>query len=277
MSKWGKRLWRMAAIAGVAGGAIVAGAPAAAQGDLLVAPTRVVIDGRRGTEVILSNIGSQEAVYRVNLELRRMGDDGRLIDVPLEEANMLEQAALEMIRYAPRRITLPPGQPQAIRIATRPPEGLPDGEYRAHMSFRAIPRPTAADPAQASDGVAIQLIPIYAVSIPIIIRQGKLESQLAMSHASLAQDADGASFQLVMDRSGSASTFGELRIFRGGSDELLYRVAGVAVYPEVDRRVVSMRLTPEQAAALRGPVRIEYVEAPENGGRLIASLETVLG
>ena len=30
----------------------------AAQGDLLVAPTRLVLDGRRGGEVILSNIGS---------------------------------------------------------------------------------------------------------------------------------------------------------------------------------------------------------------------------
>ena len=30
-------------------------------GDLLIAPTRIMLDGRRGTEVILNNIGNEEA------------------------------------------------------------------------------------------------------------------------------------------------------------------------------------------------------------------------
>ena len=44
-----------------------------------------------------------------------------------------------MIVYAPRNVTLAPHEPQAIRIAARPPQGLPDGEYRVHLLFRAIP------------------------------------------------------------------------------------------------------------------------------------------
>jgi len=36
--------------------------PLAAQGDLLIAPTRLILDGRRGGEVILSNIGDEEIV-----------------------------------------------------------------------------------------------------------------------------------------------------------------------------------------------------------------------
>ena len=46
--------------------------PAAAQGDLLVAPTRVIMDGRGTANVILSNIGTEEATYRISAELRRM-------------------------------------------------------------------------------------------------------------------------------------------------------------------------------------------------------------
>ena len=46
--------------------------PHAGVGDLLVAPTRVVLDGRRGTEIILNNIGDDVATYRVSVELRRM-------------------------------------------------------------------------------------------------------------------------------------------------------------------------------------------------------------
>ena len=42
--------------------------------------------------------------------------------------------------------TLAPHQPQAIRIAARPPQGLPDGEYRVHLLFRAIPPATPGRP-----------------------------------------------------------------------------------------------------------------------------------
>ena len=45
-------------------------------GDLLVAPTRIVLDGGRGTEIILNNIGEDVATYRISVELRRMTPDG---------------------------------------------------------------------------------------------------------------------------------------------------------------------------------------------------------
>ena len=111
---------------------LAAATPSAAQGDLLIAPTRLILDGRRGGEVILSNVGNEEATYRVTLELRRMTVEGKLEEVDESQASVSEKAALEMIRYAPRRVTLPPDEPQAIRITARPGPELPDGEYRVH-------------------------------------------------------------------------------------------------------------------------------------------------
>ena len=145
--------------------------PAQAAGDLLVAPTRVVLDGDRGTEVILNNIGSETATYRISLELRRMTADGRLEEVSEEQSNQIEQAAKAMIRYAPRRVTLPPNQPQAIRLGVRAPEGLADGEYRVHLLFRAIPEArSVTDQTVPDGGFTIALTPIYGVTIPIIVR-----------------------------------------------------------------------------------------------------------
>ena len=94
--------------------------PANAAGDLLIAPTRVVLDGRRGTEVILNNIGTEEATYRITLELRRMNDRGRLDEVDPVAATDKEKSAIDVIRYAPRRVTLPPNQPQSIRVGLIP-------------------------------------------------------------------------------------------------------------------------------------------------------------
>src|SRR5690242_16710155 len=104
-------------------------APArAGVGDLLVAPTRIVLDGRKGAEVILNNIGEEPATYRISIEFRRMTEDGSLVDVTEPSAD--DKVAEDMIVYAPRRVTLVPHQPQSIRIAARAPQGLPDGEYR---------------------------------------------------------------------------------------------------------------------------------------------------
>ncbi len=258
---------------------VSAAVPAAAQGDLLVAPTRVILDGGRGTEVILSNIGSEEATYRIGLELRRMTENGRLETVQSTEANDTEAAALDMIRYAPRRITLPPGQPQAVRLAARPGADLPDGEYRVHMSFKAIPKVrevTEAAPAPTT-GVSIQLTPIYGVTIPIIVRHGRVEAQVAITQPRVEQGEDGPVLALTMSRNGDSSTYGELRVTKSGVDEPLVVSRGLAIYPEIGIREVRIPISQEQAASINGQLRFEYREMPESGGGLIASVDAVVG
>lgn len=253
-------------------------APIKAQGDLLVAPTRVILDGSRGTEVILSNIGSEEATYRIGLELRRMADDGRLEPVERTDATAAEEAALGMIRYAPRRITLPPGQPQAVRLAARPGANLPDGEYRVHMSFKAIPKPReATEQAENASGVSIQLIPVYGVTIPIIVRHGRVEAQVAITQPTIVQGESGPELSISLSRVGDSSTYGSLQITKPGREDPVMLLNGVAIYPEVADREVRIRLTPEQAASLRGQIRVEYRETVEAGGGLIAAVDGFLG
>ncbi|WP_416830517.1 MAG: molecular chaperone [Erythrobacter sp.] len=262
----------------VAASTVALAAPVQAQGDLLVAPTRVILDGSRGTEVILSNIGSEEATYRIELELRRMLENGRLEPVERTDANAIEEAALGMIRYAPRRITLPPGQPQAVRLAARPGADLADGEYRVHMSFKAIPRPRdVSDQDQQTDGVSIQLIPIYGVTIPIIVRQGRVEAQVALNQPSIVQGEAGPELSLSISRAGESSTYGVLSVTKPGLPEPIVELRGVAVYPELNEREVRVRLTPDQRANLTGQLRIEYREMPEAGGGLIAAVDSFLG
>ena len=252
--------------------------PVLAQGDLLVAPTRVILDGRRGTEVILSNIGSEEATYRITLELRRMDETGRLTEVAEETVTATETAALEMIRYAPRRITLPPGQPQAVRISARPDASLPDGEYRAHMLFRAVPKPRlVTEDATTASGVSINLVPIYGISIPIIVRHGQIDAQAAIERPMIGQGEAGPELRLNISRSGSSSTYGTLRVLKPGIKEPIYEARGIAVYPEIGRRSVVLPLSVEQAAGMTGDLRLEYREMPEAGGGLIASVDTVIG
>lgn len=272
------RTFAKTTLCGLTGLALLAPSAGAAQGDLLIAPTRLVLDGRRGGEVILSNMGNEPETYRVTLELRRMDENGNLEVVQEAAANATEKASLEMIRYAPRRVTLPPSQPQAIRISARPGADLPDGEYRVHMAFAALPKvhPVSAAPADKK-GIAIDLIPIYGIVMPIIVRKGELTVKAGLANAHLVHTPKGDGFAVDMTRSGDESIYGDLLVYPRGAKDPVFVARGIGVYPEITVRHASFAVSPAQEAAMKGPVHVEFREAVENGGGLITSLDTVLG
>lgn len=261
-------------------GAMLVGLPGAATagvGDLLVAPTRVVLDGRRGTEIILNNIGDEPATYRISVEFRRMTPEGTLVDVPAPNAE--EKAAADMIVYAPRRVTLAPHQPQSIRIAARPPQGLPDGEYRVHLLFRAIPPAlpvTSKDAQSAASGLSFQLIPVYGVTIPVIVRLGNLEATAAISNVELEKKDGKPVISLDLSRRGARSTFGEVRVLKAGVKDPIALLKGVAVYTEIGSRHVAVPLDDSFKGEIAGPVTVQYLETSRDGTEKLAETQAVL-
>src|SRR5437868_14439493 len=241
-------------VAALAAPLLISSTPARAGiGDLLVAPTRIVLDGRKGAEVILNNIGEEPATYRVSVEFRRMTEDGGLVDVA--HSTPEDEQAADMIVYAPRKVVLAPHQPQAIRIAARAPQGLPDGEYRVHMLFRAIPPATPV--VQPTDdqpkAVHFQLTPIYGVTIPVIVRLGNLEASAGIANVQLEHRDGGDSVGLDLTRIGARSTYGEVRVLKPGVKDPIALQKGVAIYTEVARRHVSVQLAAAYHSGVTGP------------------------
>ena len=255
--------------------AFAAPMPAAAGvGDLLVAPTRIVLNGSRSAEIVLSNIGDEVATYRISVELRRMKEDGSLEDVA--QANAREKTAREMILYAPRRVTIAPNEPQTIRISARAPKGLPDGEYRAHLLFRAIPPPRPVTAPREVKGIAFELIPIYGVTIPVVIRLGNLQAKVGIANVQLAKSEGKPAVALDLTRAGDRSVFGDVRVFKPGAKDPIAVQRGVAVYTEIGMRRLVIPLNPELAAGAAGPVTVDFVETSETGPVSLAETKTVL-
>ena len=245
-------------------------------GDLLVAPTRIVLDGRKGAEVVLSNIGNEPATYRISLEFRRMTQEGGLEDVAAPSDH--DKLAEDMIVYAPRRVDLAPRAPQTIRIAARPGANIPDGEYRVHMLFRAVP-PAQAVTAQQGDqakGLSFRLIPVYGVTIPVIIRLGNLQVKAGIEDVRLEMKDGKPSVGLDLNRTGERSTYGEVRVFKAGVKEPIALQRGVAVYTEINKRHVSVPLNEDFKGDPRGPVMVQYVETFDDGTNTIAEQKAVL-
>jgi P pilus assembly chaperone PapD len=247
-------------------------------GDLLVAPTRIVLDGRKGAEVILNNIGEEPATYRVSVEFRRMTEDGGLTDVTQPTAD--DQKAADMIVYAPRKVVLAPHEPQAIRIRAIPPSGLPDGEYRVHLLFRAIPPSNPVVQAAAvqdqEKGLRFQLTPVYGVTIPVIVRLGNLQASARIENVRLERKGDKSLIDLDIARSGQRSTFGEVRVFKAGVKTPVALQKAIAVYTEIGVRHVAVPVADDYKGDISGPVTVQYVETFDDGSHVLAETQATL-
>ena len=273
------KLWtKTVAALGLAAPLLFVATPAGAGvGDLLVAPTRVVLDGRKGAEIILNNIGEEPATYRVSVEFRRMTAEGGLEDVTAP--NAAEKLAEEMIVYAPRRVTLAPREPQAIRLRARVPPGVADGEYRVHLLFRAIPPATPVVQASAETapkGVSFQITPVYGVTIPVIVRLGNLSATAAIADVRLDTKDGKRAVSLELSRKGNRSTFGDVRVLRAGVKSPIALQRTVAVYTEIDKRRVTIPIDESFTGPVSGPVTVQYAETFDDGAKVIAETTAVL-
>lgn len=267
-------------LAGLAA-AITIPAPAAAE--LLVAPTRVVLTPEaRSSELVLVNRGSETAAFRISIENRRMRDDGSLEDAG--EARPGDQFAADKLRFSPRQLVLEPGARQVVRVMATAPGDLQAGEYRSHLRLMSAPISAGTSQAEgdapADNSLSIELVAIRSITIPVILRVGGLEASVSMDSAAMATENPN---QLVvrLTRSGSRSTYGDIRLIPEGEKEPAWLIRGVAIYTPNTERDVIIPLPPEVRAKLAGKrVRIDYTSTdagdPASIGKLLASLTATL-
>jgi P pilus assembly chaperone PapD len=231
-----------------------------------VAPTRVVLEGRvRTAEIALVNKGNASATYRISIVHMRMDENGGMKEIETPAPG--EQFADDLVRYAPREVTLAPGVSQTVRIQVRKPENLAPGEYRSHLLFRAVP--PAEAPSTATGEMRVQLRPVFGVSIPLIVRHGDLTGAAKLAGLELVPvksgDPAGAkpSLRVRIDRSGNASVFGNLTVTfvpaAGGKLTVVGIVNGLAVYTPNAYRTVEISLNVPPGMELRhGSLRVRY-------------------
>ncbi len=249
-------------------------------GDLMVSPKRVVFEGRqRSARLVLVNQGAETATYRISFVNLRMEDDGRLVEV--EEPDAGQRVAESYVRYSPRQVVLAPGASQQVRLLLRRPADLEAGEYRSHLRFAALPPSDAAgtsvEETGEDGGIAVELIPVFGVTIPVLVRHGDLSATVRLADLTAetgAGDVPGEiSFRL--ERQGERSVYGDLAwIFlpdSGASQTLVGVLNGVAVYTPNRSRIVRLPLhAPPGVALEKGTLQVTYAARTESGGGLLA-------
>lgn len=241
-------------------------APTPAPGDLMVMPFRVVLEGRaHSSEVMLRNQGSVPGLYRILVKEMRMTPTGEL-----EERDKAagEITAADLVRFSPHQVQLGPGETQTIRIQTRIPEGLPDGEYRSHLVFEGVPPVEVPQPpgVEAPHTLSVVLRPIYGVSIPLIIRHGDAQGQISLADLKfqvLDKAGDSPELDLNLVRTGNRSLQGDLEAtvasgttLRSGT--VVGRLRGVAIYTSISTRAVKLPLNGAAADYQAGRLKVTF-------------------
>lgn len=245
---------------------------------LLVAPTRVVLEGRQRTaEITLLNTGLAPSTYRIGFVQMRMRADGSFEEILTPGEG--DRFADHLVRYSPRQVVLAPHVPQTIRILLRKPAGLPSGEYRSHLLFRGVPAAGAeGGPREtaAPAGLNIQLTPIYGISIPVIIRHGDTSATATLSDLGLRADSltGEPTLRFAIQRQGNRSLFGDITVTRdvpGGGRQVVAVMKGVAVYVPNAVRHLTVPLPSANPTGQGQRFRVTYT-APD-GGQVLATAE----
>jgi P pilus assembly chaperone PapD len=215
-----------------------------AQGNLLITPRRVVFEGTKRTEELnLANTGADTATYNVSLVQYRMKEDGSFEEI--KEPDPGQNFADKNIRFFPRTITLAPNEAQVVKMQLYKVNDLKPGEYRSHVYFRAVPRQSAlgaGEQPKDTTTLSVKLVPIFGITIPVIIRVGENSTKVTLSDLSFQMVNDTLPrLSLAFNRSGNMSVYGDLEINHISSDGKTAQVGtirGIAVYtPGTIRRV----------------------------------------
>lgn len=259
---------------------------ASAISQLMVAPTRVVFEGNTRTkQITLINNGGDTGRYRISFVRRKMTEDGNLVEVGKDEPGMYSDT---LIRYSPRQVTLPPGQSQVVRLMLRKPRDLKDGEYRSHLMFQALPDPSSTSvttlAGKNTSGLSIKLIPIVGITIPVIVRQGKLEAGATLSDFSINmknQVKQQPDLKMHINRTGNASVYGDIRVDfspNNGSKQsiVIGQANGVAVYtPNASREFTVQLQVPPSTKLANGELHITFTKHGKNAKTGLLAESTV--
>jgi hypothetical protein len=251
-----------------------------AQGDLLITPSRVVFEGsKQKEEVNLVNTGKDTATYSISFVQYNMKEDGSF--VLIEKPDSGQMFAEPYLRIFPRQVTLAPGEPQVIIVQFRRKPDMADGEYRSHLYFRSEKnyQPLGIkNKGKDTTLVSIQLIPIFGMSIPVIIRTGIGKGISTLSNPKLETYQDTIqTLKFTLNRTGNISVYGDILVQYiplQGKPYQVGTIAGIGVYTNLSRRNIAIRLKNISGKILaNGKLKIQYLSNGESKKVVYAETE----
>ena len=244
---------------------------------LFVAPHRVVIKSDEKVEVVnVANKSDKTHRYDLTLIDQVMNDQGQTL-----RQDTFEYSVKRMVRFVPKRFTLKPGERQVVRIMVKRPADLADGDYHSHLLFREVPL-SVEDKKDLKDEredsgekkATFEIRALYGIAVPIIVQQGKLESDIALNDVKIVPASDKApqSVSIDLTRSGNAEAAVQVAVKyvkpTGGDPVELTSPVWVRMYREVERvtKTIEMKDLPEGVKLAGGKLVVSLTKQAGTAG-----------
>ena len=253
-----------------------------AQGNLQVTPHRVIFDGtKKAIDINLVNTGQDSATYNISFLQYRVTDDMEVQEITTPDPG--QRFADKNIRFFPRTVALGPNESQIVKLQLIKGELLENGEYRSHLYFRALPSQKALGEEEKKDtskAISIKIIPIFGVSIPVIIRVGVPTTTTNITDVNLEKMANGSNrLNLIIHRAGNMSVIGNIlvnHIAPDGKETKIGLENGIVVYtPNVLRRLQVDIENNTTVDLKKGKIHVSYLSQDDKPVKL-AEAELVL-
>ncbi|MES1224114.1 MAG: molecular chaperone [Bacteroidota bacterium] len=253
-----------------------------AQGNLLLMPRRIVFEGsKRYEEINLANTGKDTARYVISLMHVRMKEDGSFEEIT--EPGAGENFADKYIRFFPHSVSLGPDESQVVKIQLNRSNELTAGEYRSHLYFRAIPNmaPLGEKQPATDSGISVKLVPVFGISIPVIIRVGDANTEVSLTDPSVEMAEDTVPvLNMTFLRKGNMSVYGDLSVDYvsvQGKTISAGIIKGIAVYTPNPVRRFKLNLEKHPGIDYHsGKLHITYTTPAETKAAKIAETDLVL-
>ncbi|MDC8829763.1 fimbrial biogenesis chaperone [Alteromonas gilva] len=232
-----------------------------AAANLLIYPVRVSFDeNERTAELSLTNTSQATNTYRLSWRENIALAEGGYEEVKKEDISGLPLAS-PMLRFAPRQVTLKPGERQVIKLALRRPRDLADGEYRSHLLFKALP--SSNDNSGAGSGTSMQINMTVSFAVPVSVQQGSYDSAVKLEDTTLAYDPNQSSGSVTvrLSRQGLHSSSGDISAFwtpDGGKEQLIAKRADYNLWAELDDATTQLVWAKTDFEPQDGTLRILY-------------------
>jgi P pilus assembly chaperone PapD len=255
-----------------------------AQGNLLITPKRVVFEGnKKSMDLNLANVGDDTATYAISLIQIRMTEEGGFEAITEPDAGQL--FASPYLRFFPRSVTLGPNEAQTVKVQVVKAGSLEPGEYRSHVYFRAIPKETPLGEEEVTQqdpaSISVKLVPIFGITIPVIIRVGKPTVSVTLSDLALRFENDTIpKLKFTFNRAGDYSVYGDISVDHVSVAGIVTRVGianGIAVYTPNTKRSFEFSLFNDKSVDYSGgSLRVTYSAPSEVKPEKYAEAELML-
>jgi len=214
-----------------------------ANAGFLMFPQRIVFDQNGKTQSIrISNSSPAKKTYRIKFVHFMQDESGKLTEITKEQNGL--KFAKKKLRYGPKKITLLPGKTQTINVMVKNYNSIKEGEYRSHLSV--IEKDTTKEKASSSSAMAFSIKADFGLTIPIVIRKGKLDVQSTIKSAVLKTDKDEkAQLNITLTRKGRNSIRGEINVYKFGEENKKIKIGTVnnfVLYENVYKRAIPLSL-----------------------------------